>query len=86
MYAFRLIYKFNHKGIWIYCQTYFSAFGPHFLQLDRKTLSIAYRFLKAKNPEQRAAVDLDTHYSEVTRFSLIASFTVFQLILSPLAT
>lgn len=33
-------------------------------KLDRKTLSIAIRFLKAKTPEQRAAVDLDTHYSE----------------------
>ncbi|KAL5539342.1 hypothetical protein UlMin_043831 [Ulmus minor] len=35
-----------------------------FPKLDRKTLSIAIRFLKAKTPEQRAAVDLDTHYSE----------------------
>jgi hypothetical protein len=35
------------------------------LQLDRQTLSIAIRFLKAKTPEQRAAVDLDTHYSKV---------------------
>ncbi|XP_020210462.1 uncharacterized protein LOC109795388 isoform X2 [Cajanus cajan] len=35
-----------------------------FPKLDRKTLSIAYRFLKAKTPEQRAAVDLDTHYSQ----------------------
>uniref|UniRef100_M1BL87 Carboxylesterase np n=1 Tax=Solanum tuberosum TaxID=4113 RepID=M1BL87_SOLTU len=35
-----------------------------FLQLDRQTLSIAVRFLKAKTPEQRAAVDLDTHYSK----------------------
>ncbi|KAF7830731.1 putative aminoacrylate hydrolase RutD isoform A [Senna tora] len=35
-----------------------------FPKLDRKTFSIAYRFLKAKTPEQRAAVDLDTHYSE----------------------
>lgn len=35
------------------------------LQLDRHTLSIAVRFLKAKTPEQRAAVDLDTHYSKV---------------------
>lgn len=35
-----------------------------FFQFDRKTLSIALRFLKAKTPEQRAAVDLDTHYSE----------------------
>lgn len=35
------------------------------LQLDRHTLSIAVRFLRAKTPEQRAAVDLDTHYSKV---------------------
>ncbi|KAL3524422.1 hypothetical protein ACH5RR_017256 [Cinchona calisaya] len=33
-------------------------------KLDRQTLSIAIRFLKAKTPEQRAAVDLDTHYSK----------------------
>ncbi|XP_062001341.1 uncharacterized protein LOC133718506 [Rosa rugosa] len=33
-------------------------------RLDRQTLSIAIRFLKAKTPEQRAAVDLDTHYSK----------------------
>ncbi|XP_059304571.1 uncharacterized protein LOC132056404 isoform X2 [Lycium ferocissimum] len=33
-------------------------------RLDRQTLSIAVRFLKAKTPEQRAAVDLDTHYSK----------------------
>lgn len=37
-------------------------------QLDRKTLSIAIRFIKAKTPEQRAAVDLDTHYSKVMVF------------------
>ncbi|XVE64418.1 hypothetical protein DITRI_Ditri07aG0099100 [Diplodiscus trichospermus] len=35
-----------------------------FPKLDRKTLSIAIRFLRAKTPEQRAAVDLDTHYSK----------------------
>lgn len=35
------------------------------LQLDRQTLSIAIRFLKAKTPQQRAAVDLDTHYTKV---------------------
>ncbi|XVF53376.1 hypothetical protein PTKIN_Ptkin05aG0094500 [Pterospermum kingtungense] len=35
-----------------------------FPKLDRKTLYIAIRFIKAKTPEQRAAVDLDTHYSE----------------------
>ncbi|TQD94566.1 hypothetical protein C1H46_019811 [Malus baccata] len=33
-------------------------------RLDRQTLSIAVRFFKAKTPEQRAAVDLDTHYSK----------------------
>ncbi|KAL8550902.1 hypothetical protein ACS0TY_000108 [Phlomoides rotata] len=33
-------------------------------KFDRRTLSIAMRFLKAKTPEQRAAVDLDTHYSQ----------------------
>ncbi|KAK4362923.1 hypothetical protein RND71_018164 [Anisodus tanguticus] len=33
-------------------------------RLDRQTLSIAVRFLKAKTPEQRASVDLDTHYSK----------------------
>ncbi|KAK4793299.1 hypothetical protein SAY86_023734 [Trapa natans] len=35
-----------------------------FPKLDRKTISVAIRFLRAKTPEQRAAVDLDTHYSE----------------------
>ncbi|KZV17205.1 hypothetical protein F511_04006 [Dorcoceras hygrometricum] len=33
-------------------------------KIDRQSLSIAIRFLKAKTPEQRAAVDLDTHYSQ----------------------
>lgn len=41
------------------------SFFFNVLQLDRQTLSIAIRFLKAKTPEQRAAVDLDTHYSKV---------------------
>ncbi|KVI10220.1 uncharacterized protein LOC112508853 isoform X2 [Cynara cardunculus var. scolymus] len=35
-----------------------------FPKLDRQTLSIAMRFLRAKTPEQRAAVDLDTHYTQ----------------------
>lgn len=35
-----------------------------FPKIDRKTLFIAIRFMKAKTPEQRAAVDLDTHYTE----------------------
>ncbi|KAF2291905.1 hypothetical protein GH714_036069 [Hevea brasiliensis] len=35
-----------------------------FPKLDRQTVSIAIRFLKAKTPEQRAAVDLDTHYTK----------------------
>ncbi|KAL2556260.1 alpha/beta-hydrolase superfamily protein [Forsythia ovata] len=33
-------------------------------KLDCQTLAIAIRFLRAKTPEQRAAVDLDTHYSK----------------------
>ncbi|KAF4380373.1 hypothetical protein F8388_024666 [Cannabis sativa] len=35
------------------------------VHIDRRSLSIAVRFLRAKTPEQRAAVDLDTHYSTV---------------------
>ncbi|WZZ89197.1 hypothetical protein YC2023_117776 [Brassica napus] len=33
-------------------------------RLDRLTLSIAIRFWMAKTPQQRAKVDLDTHYSQ----------------------
>ncbi|XP_075494264.1 uncharacterized protein LOC142531879 isoform X2 [Primulina tabacum] len=33
-------------------------------KIDRQSMSIALRFLRAKTPEQRAAVDLDTHYSQ----------------------
>ncbi|XP_030532333.1 putative aminoacrylate hydrolase RutD isoform X1 [Rhodamnia argentea] len=35
-----------------------------FPKIDRRTISIAIRFLRAKTPEQRADVDLDTHYSK----------------------
>ncbi|KAL7254328.1 hypothetical protein ACSBR1_008682 [Camellia fascicularis] len=35
-----------------------------FPKLDRQTLSIAIRFFKAKTPEQRAAVDLEIHYTK----------------------
>lgn len=35
-----------------------------FPKIDRQTLFIAMRFFRAKTPEQRAAVDLDTHYSQ----------------------
>ncbi|KAI6697782.1 hypothetical protein NL676_017901 [Syzygium grande] len=35
-----------------------------FPKIDRRTISIAIRFFRAKTPEQRAAVDLDTHYSK----------------------
>ncbi|KAJ6764759.1 EPOXIDE HYDROLASE-RELATED [Salix koriyanagi] len=34
------------------------------LEFDSRTISVAIRFLKAKTPEQRAAVDLDTHYTK----------------------
>ncbi|EPS74005.1 hypothetical protein M569_00750 [Genlisea aurea] len=33
-------------------------------KIDSGSLSLALRFLRAKTPEQRAAVDLDTHYSQ----------------------
>ncbi|XP_011044736.1 PREDICTED: uncharacterized protein LOC105139824 [Populus euphratica] len=33
-------------------------------KLDRQTISVAIRLFKAKTPEQRAAVDLDTHYTK----------------------
>ncbi|KAJ4953417.1 hypothetical protein NE237_030249 [Protea cynaroides] len=35
-----------------------------FPKLDRQTVSIAIRFFRAKTPELRAAVDLDTHYTK----------------------
>ncbi|KAJ3684704.1 hypothetical protein LUZ61_013868 [Rhynchospora tenuis] len=35
-----------------------------FPKLDRQMMSLAYRFLRAKTPEQRAHVDLDTHYTK----------------------
>ncbi|KAF6136174.1 hypothetical protein GIB67_001583 [Kingdonia uniflora] len=35
-----------------------------FPKIDRQMISIAVRFLKAKTPEQRADVDLDTHYTK----------------------
>ncbi|XP_049935576.1 uncharacterized protein LOC116260768 isoform X2 [Nymphaea colorata] len=35
-----------------------------FPKVDRKFISIAMRFMKAKTPEERATVDLDTHYTE----------------------
>ncbi|GAB4826205.1 hypothetical protein Ancab_009070 [Ancistrocladus abbreviatus] len=36
-----------------------------FPKLDRMTLSIAVRFLMARTPADRAAVDLDTHYTQI---------------------
>ncbi|XP_030445742.2 uncharacterized protein LOC115668424 isoform X2 [Syzygium oleosum] len=36
-----------------------------FPKIDRRTISIAIRVFRAKTLEQRAAVDLDTHYSKV---------------------
>lgn len=35
-----------------------------FPKIDRQMISIAIRFLSARTPEQRAAVDLDTHYTK----------------------
>lgn len=46
-----------------------------FPKFDRRTLSVAIRFLKAKTPEQRAAVDLDTHYTKEYLEELIETKT-----------
>ncbi|XP_010912311.1 uncharacterized protein [Elaeis guineensis] len=35
-----------------------------FPKIDRQMLSLAFRFLRAKTPEQRALVDLETHYTK----------------------
>ncbi|XP_073006885.1 uncharacterized protein [Typha latifolia] len=35
-----------------------------FPKIDRQMISLAYRFLRAKTPEERAAVDLETHYTK----------------------
>ncbi|XP_042409796.1 uncharacterized protein LOC121998801 isoform X1 [Zingiber officinale] len=35
-----------------------------FPKIDRQIISLAYRFLRAKTPEQRATVDLETHYTK----------------------
>ncbi|KAJ6792461.1 catalytic/ hydrolase isoform X4 [Iris pallida] len=34
-----------------------------FPRIDSQMISLAFRFLRAKTPEQRAAVDLETHYT-----------------------
>jgi len=34
-------------------------------QVDGQMLSLAFRFLRARTPEQRALVDLETHYTKV---------------------
>lgn len=52
------------------------------MQFDRQTLSIAMRFLMAKTPEQRAAVDLDTHYTQVRFHSFIPYHMMMMLISS----
>ncbi|CAI9279514.1 unnamed protein product [Lactuca saligna] len=52
------------------------------MQFDRQTLSIAMRFLMAKTPEQRAAVDLDTHYTQLRFHSFIPYHMMMMLILS----
>jgi pimeloyl-ACP methyl ester carboxylesterase len=36
-----------------------------FPKLDGQMLSLAFRFLRARTPEERALVDLETHYTKV---------------------
>lgn len=40
-------------------------------KFDSTLLSIAYRFWRAKSPEERAMVDLDTHYTEAYLDSMV---------------
>jgi len=35
-----------------------------FPKIDRQMMSLAFRFLRAKTPEERAVVDLETHYTK----------------------
>eukprot|EP00267_Zea_mays_P039047 XP_008677733.1 uncharacterized LOC100502149 isoform X2 [Zea mays] len=45
-----------------------------FPKVDAQMLSLAFRFLRAKTPEERALVDLETHYTKVLHsLSSIAS-------------
>ncbi|XP_008677736.1 uncharacterized isoform X3 [Zea mays] len=37
-----------------------------FPKVDAQMLSLAFRFLRAKTPEERALVDLETHYTKTT--------------------
>ncbi|GAB4858498.1 hypothetical protein Ancab_009974 [Ancistrocladus abbreviatus] len=46
-----------------------------FPKLDRMTVSIAVRFLLARTPEDRAAVDLDTHYTQEFLQEVVGSST-----------
>ncbi|CAI9297126.1 unnamed protein product [Lactuca saligna] len=52
------------------------------MQFDRQTLSIEMRFLMAKTPEQRSAVDLDNHYTQLRFHSFIPYHMMMMLILS----
>lgn len=49
------------------------------LQIDRKMISLGIRFLRARTPEQRAAVDLDTHYTKVIWNNILNSRYKFGL-------
>ncbi|CAN0922594.1 Putative carbamate hydrolase RutD [Linum grandiflorum] len=51
-----------------------------FPKFDRRTMSVALRFMKAKTPEQRAAVDLDTHYTKEYLDELVGSTTRRQIL------
>ncbi|XP_078152148.1 uncharacterized protein LOC144547391 isoform X2 [Carex rostrata] len=46
-----------------------------FPKLDRQMMSLAYRFLRAKSPEERAHVDLETHYTKEYLDECIGSST-----------
>lgn len=56
------------------------------LQIDRQMLSLAFRFLRARTPEQRAFVDLETHYTKVSQKHLgsFCSLLVWDCLYIPL--
>ncbi|KAG1367670.1 putative aminoacrylate hydrolase RutD [Cocos nucifera] len=46
-----------------------------FPKIDRQMISLAFRFLRAKTPEQRALVDLETHYTKEYLDEFVGSCT-----------
>ncbi|KAF3338700.1 hypothetical protein FCM35_KLT17537 [Carex littledalei] len=50
-----------------------------FPKLNRQKMSLAYRFLRAKSPEKRAHVALETHYTKVIFLRLNGCMSIYFL-------